>query len=98
LAFGILQPGQGALCHRKDQPLRLGDSRNEAIMAAILEWIAPPENAFLCKAHIPMPRKHTETSKLHHEAFHKNHLSITANTGQPHAPAILPKSGRWPSV
>ena len=56
--FGILQPGQGALCHRKDQPLKLGDARNEAFMAAILEWMAPPENAFLCKAHpIPMPRK-----------------------------------------
>jgi len=39
-----LQPGQGALFHRKDQPLRLGNTRNEAFMAALLEGMATPEN------------------------------------------------------
>ena len=44
LRFEILQPGQGALFHCKDQPLRLGETRNEAFMAALLEGMAPPEN------------------------------------------------------
>jgi hypothetical protein len=44
LRFEILQPGQGALFHCKDQPLPLGETRNEAFMAALLEGMAPPEN------------------------------------------------------
>jgi len=44
LRFGVLKPGQGALFHRKDQPRRLGSTRNEAFMAALLEGMAPPES------------------------------------------------------
>ena len=47
--FGILHPGQGALFHRKDQPLRLGKTRNEAFMVALLEGLAPPENCIFMR-------------------------------------------------
>ena len=50
LRFGMRQIGQGTLCHRKDQPLRLGDTRNEAFMAALLEGMAPPENRILMQS------------------------------------------------